>query len=136
MIQVPLKILITDASLLASDVVKEQVDKLEKAGHSVVIDEGLKSFDFICGPNCWLLRPEVANLFILAVTNARKIANANQERINQVKLAKASKKPTKRAVKPRKRSTVTETETSSSGERGGQEQREQLTLDTILGDNP
>src|SRR6185369_17448640 len=102
-VQVPLKILITDGSLLAQDTIKEQIDKLEKAGHSIVIDEGLLTYDFICGPNCWLLRPEVAGLFTMAVTNARKIANADEARQQQVKetrVAKRKKKTTRKTPIP------------------------------------
>lgn len=115
---VPLKILITDSSLLAVESVKEQIDKLEKAGHSIIIDDSLKQFDFITGPNCWLLRPEVAGLFTMAVTNARKIANADQERVEQVRLTKTRKAPAKRARKVSTRSTQAETVTGS-GNAGG-----------------
>src|SRR5690242_15381325 len=114
-VQVPLKILITDGSLLAQDVIKEQIDKLEKVGHTVVIDETLKQFDFICGPNCWLLRPEVANLFTMAVTNARKVANADQERVDQVKLATARKRTAKATSKTSRRKRQVEGVSPAAG---------------------
>ncbi len=105
---VPLKILITDSSLLADGTLAEQIAKLEKAGHSVTIDDSLKQYDFVTGPNCWLLRPEVANLFTLAVTNARKIANADIQRVEQVKVAKAGQGTTKPARKSRTRNSQVE----------------------------
>jgi hypothetical protein len=97
MVQVPLRILITDSSLLDHPDIQPQIEKLKTAGHDIVVDDGLKKYDFITGPNAWLLRPEVANLFTLAVTNARKIANADKERSEQVRTAKASKAKPKRA---------------------------------------
>lgn len=112
---VPLKILITDSSLLADEGVKEQIDKLEKAGHSIVIDDSMKAYDFITGPNCWLLRAEVANLFTMAVANARKIVAsdegrqlAHKEWLVKNKSTKAGKAPAKRASKVSKRSTKVE----------------------------
>lgn len=119
---VPLKILITDSSLLENEQLAEQVAKLEKAGHSIVVDDQFKAYDFITGPNCWLLRPEVAGLFTLAVTNARKVANADQKRVEQVAAAKGSKgtagkprKPTKRSPKV-KESPAVEQHLLSSGQ--------------------
>lgn len=103
MTQVPIKVLITNSKLLEHPDINEQLDKLTKAGHAVTIDDSLAGFDFITGPNCWLLRPEVAGLFTLAVTNARKIANADKERVEQVSLAKASKRAAKGATKISKR---------------------------------
>jgi hypothetical protein len=99
MTQVPLRILITDSKLLEIESIKEQLDKLQKAGHLVTIDESLSTYDFITGPNCWLLRHEVAGLFTLALTNARKIANADQERVDAHHATQASKRA---ASKPRK----------------------------------
>jgi hypothetical protein len=108
---IPLKILLTDSSLLDNEQLVEQVAKLEKAGHSITVDDSFKQYDFVAGPNCWLLRPEVAGLFNLAVTNARKIAQAdegrkreNQEWLVKERTAKASKKPAKRAGKVNSRS--------------------------------
>jgi len=99
MTKVPLKILITSSKLLDHPEIKEQIEKLQKVGHEVTVDDSLSFFDFITGPNCWLLRPEVAGLFTIAITNARKVANADQERVNQVTAAKARKKPA-RSAKP------------------------------------
>src|SRR6185503_17087993 len=112
---VPLKILITDSKLLAEEHVKEQIDKLEKAGHSIVIDDSLLTYDFICGPNCWLLRPEVAGLFTMAVTNARKIANADEARQQQVKetrVAKGKKRTPRKAQVPETLPTLPVSENS------------------------
>jgi len=115
MTQVPLKVLITNSKLLEHPDIAEQLDKMQKAGHAITIDESLSHYDFITGPNCWLLRPEVSGLFTLAVTNARRIANADQERLEQVKLTKASKRTTK-SVKPAgKRSR----KVKGTGETGG-----------------
>jgi hypothetical protein len=104
---VPLKILITDSSLLDNEQLAEQVAKLEKAGHSIVVDDSFKGYDFITGPNCWLLRPEVAGLFKLAIDNARKVANADQKRADAHSVVKASKRTTGKARKPTKRSVTT-----------------------------
>jgi hypothetical protein len=104
-VQVPLKILITDPTILDHPDIDGQVDKLIKAGHDVTVDAALLQYDFICGPNCWLLRPEVAGLFTMAVTNARKVANADQKRADAHSAAKSSKKPAARAGKASSRST-------------------------------
>jgi hypothetical protein len=96
---VPLKILLTDPAIADSPDIGDQIDKLTKAGHDVTIDASMLQYDFIAGPNCWLLRPEVAGLFTMAVTNARKVANADQKRADAHSVAKASKKPAKRAGK-------------------------------------
>jgi len=87
---VRLKILITDSKLFEHPDLAPQFDKLRAAGHEIVVDESLTQYDFITGPNCWLLRPEVAGLFTLAVTNARRIANADQERAKQSTVKKVT----------------------------------------------
>jgi hypothetical protein len=102
---VPLKILITDSSLLDNEQLVEQVAKLEKAGHSVTVDDKFKEYDFITGPNCWLLRPEVAGLFKLAIDNARKVANADTQRAEQAKANRDGSRTTSKVRKPAKRST-------------------------------
>lgn len=107
-VTVPLRILITDTRIAEDPVVQEQLVKLRAQGHEITIDATYHKYDFICGGNCWYLKPEVANLFTLAVTNARKIAHADQERVNQVKLNKAAKRkpsvsrktPAKKPVPP------------------------------------
>jgi hypothetical protein len=109
-----LKILITDSKLFEHPDLAPQLDKLRAAGHEVVIDDSLSSYDFITGPNCWLLRPEVAGLFTLAVTNARRIANADQERAKQSTVKKVvTRKPRAASTvstRTRKNKTVTPTE--------------------------
>ena len=73
------------------------------------MNDEYRKYDFICGGNCWYLKPEIANLFTLAVTNARRIANADQERVESVKLAKAAKrKPAKPRKSPAKKRLPTE----------------------------
>lgn len=94
---VPMKILITDSRIADDPVVKEALEKLTKQGHEVIVDDGYRQFDFICGGNCWYLKPELANLFMLAVTNARKIAQADTERVETVKTKKALTKKAKHA---------------------------------------
>lgn len=106
---VPMRILITDSRIAEDPVVKEALDKLTKQGHEIQVDDSYRQYDFICGGNCWYLKPELANLFMLAITNARRIANADQERINQVKLTKAAKqKPAKPRKSPAKKCIPTE----------------------------
>ena len=92
---VPMKILITDTRIAEDPVVMEQLEKLRKQGHEILVDDTYRQYDFICGGNCWYLKLEVANLFLLAITNARKIANADQERVDKVKLTKAAKRKPK-----------------------------------------
>lgn len=92
---VPMRILITDNRIADDPVVKEALEKLTKQGHEIQVDDSYRQYDFICGGNCWYLKPEVANLFTLAVTNARRIANADQERVDKVKLTKAAKRKPK-----------------------------------------
>lgn len=104
---VPLKILLTDSVVAEHPDIKEHVEKLIKAGHTVVIDESLKQYDFIAGPNCWLLRPEVAGLFTVAVKNARVIANADQERVDKTKADKAAQRKPRKPSKARTRNTQT-----------------------------
>ena len=69
-----------------------------KAGHSVEVNEDLKAYDFIAGPNCWLLRPEVAGLFAVAVKQAKKVANADEARKAQQQSAKETTKRKPRAT--------------------------------------
>ena len=103
---VPMKILITDTRIAEDPVVIEQLEKLRKQGHEILVDDAYQQYDFICGGNCWYLKPEVANLFTLAVTNARRIANADQERVDKVKLTKAAKRKPKSASKKSKGTPV------------------------------
>lgn len=103
---VPMRILITDTRIADDPTVLEQLVKLKAQGHEIVVDDAFRQYDFICGPNCWYLKPEVANLFTMAVANARKIANANTERVEKVKLAKAAKRKPKSVSKSAKKSPV------------------------------
>ena len=106
---VPMRILITDSRIAEDPVVKEALEKLTKQGHEIQVDDSYRQYDFICGGNCWYLKPELANLFMLAITNARKVVNENQERVESVKLAKAAKrKPTKPRKSPAKKPVPTE----------------------------
>lgn len=94
---VPMKILITDSRIAEDPVVKEALEKLAKQGHEVIVDDVYRKYDFICGGNCWYLKAELANLFMLAITNARRIANADTERVGIVKTKKALTKKAKHA---------------------------------------
>ena len=101
-VTVPMRILITDTRIADDPTVQLQLEKLKAQGHEITVDDSFRQYDFICGGNCWYLKPEIANLFTLAVTNARRIANADQERVESVKLAKAAKrKPAKPRSKPK-----------------------------------
>lgn len=105
---VPMRILITDSRIADDPVVKEALEKLTKQGHEIQVDDSYRQYDFICGGNCWYLKPELANLFMLAITNARRIANADQERIDQVKRIKdAKRKPAKPRKSPAKKRVFT-----------------------------
>ena len=102
-ITVPMRILITDSHVAEDPVVKEALEKLTKQGHEIIIDDTYQRFDFICGGNCWYMKPELANLFTFAVANARRIAHADQERVNQVKHTQHAKR---KSTQPRKGSTT------------------------------
>lgn len=101
-IQIPLRILVTDPKLLENEEVSEQITILQKQGHEILVDQNLLKYDFITGPNCWYLTPQVAKLFTLAVKNARRVANADQTRVEQQAAKKAA---TRKPRKPRKAST-------------------------------
>lgn len=92
---VPMKILITDSRIADDPVVKEALEKLTKQGHEIQVDDSYQQYDFICGGNCWYLKPELANLFMLAITNARKIAQADETRQQDAKDKKIAKRNTK-----------------------------------------
>ena len=113
---VPMRFLITDSRIADNPVVKDELEKLTKQGHEIVVNDEYRKYDFICGENCWYLKPELANLFLLAVMNARRVANADQERINQVKHTQhAQRKPTK----PRKGSATKRVSPEPVGETEG-----------------
>jgi hypothetical protein len=92
--QVPLRILITDPAILEDPTLKAQIETLAAQGHTVSVDNLMLQYDFITGPNCWFLRPEVAGLFSMAINNARKVANADKTR--------TALKKEKKVAKPRK----------------------------------
>ena len=97
-ITVPMRILITDSRIADDPVVKDALEKLTKQGHEVRVDDGYQQYDFICGGNCWYLKPELANLFMLAITNARRVCHADTERVEAQRLAKTI---TRKPAKPR-----------------------------------
>lgn len=100
MVKVPLRVLVTDAKLLAHETFKLHIEALQKQGHEVVVDSGeLLKFDFIAGPNCWYVNPNTFGLFKLAWENARKVANADTKRIDK----QATKKAAARAAKPKRK---------------------------------
>ena len=105
---VPMKILITDSRIADDPVVKEALEKLTKQGHEIQVDDSYRQYDFICGGNCWYLKPELANLFMLAITNARKIAQADETRQQDAKEKKIAKRNTKAPRKARAPKTVPE----------------------------
>lgn len=105
---VPMKILITDTRIAEDPTVLEQLTKLTAQGHEIVVNDAFRQYDFICGPNCWYLKPEVANLFTLAITNARKIAQADTIRQQKAREKKIAKRNTKTPRKVRTPKTVPE----------------------------
>src|SRR3990167_11441014 len=70
-VQVPIRICITSSAmeqaLCAGVESGPLIETMKRQGHEFVVDETLSQYDFICGPNCWYLIPEVAALFKLAV---------------------------------------------------------------------
>jgi len=99
---IPLRILFTNKGLYEHPDMADQLAALRKQGHEILFDPSLDAYDFIVGPNCWFLRADVAGLFTLAVKNARRIANADTERVAQVTATKAAKTKPRR---PRKVAT-------------------------------
>jgi hypothetical protein len=78
----------------------ERLELLRKQGHTVEIGQ-LLHYDIVCGTNCWFVNIDTMNLFMLAINNARRIANADQERTEQEatkrRTAKSIRKGTKAA---------------------------------------
>lgn len=98
MVKVPLRVLITDPKVAELPEMAERIDMLRKQGHEISVSNGqLLEYDFICGPNCWFLNPNAMNLFVLAINNARRVANADQERAEQ----ESVKRSTARLAKKR-----------------------------------
>jgi len=114
-VTVPMKILITDTRLAEDPTILEQLTKLKAQGHEIVVDDRYRQYDFICGANCWYLKPEVASLFTMAVTQMRKIAHADTERVEKVKLALATKRKSKSVSKSTKKSVVLTGEVDTTG---------------------
>lgn len=115
-VTVPMKILITDSRIAEDPLVKQAVEALVKQGHEVIVDDHYRTFDFICGGNCWYLKPSLANLFMLAITNARKVAHEDQERVQSHKLAQATKRKSAAARKtPRKKPDVASPDSQTTG---------------------
>jgi hypothetical protein len=107
MVKVPLRVLVTDPKLAEQPEMAERIEMLRKQGHTIEVGNGqLMQYDFICGPNCWLANSATMNLFVLAVNNARRIANADQERTEQEatkrSAARASRKGTKATGRKRR----------------------------------
>jgi hypothetical protein len=88
--QNPLRILLTSTALLHHQDLAQVIAKMVEQGHVVDIKPELGEYNFIGGPNCWYLVPEVAALFGLAVDNARKLATIER---------KAHPKPVKKPAK-------------------------------------
>lgn len=97
MVKVPLRVLITDPKVAELPEMAERIDMLRKQGHEINVSNGqLLEYDFVCGPNCWFLNPNAMNLFVLAINNARKVANADQERTEQEAAKRRAKRPAKK----------------------------------------
>jgi len=94
----PVRILITDSSLLQHPDLKPIIDGLIEQGHIVDTNDELSKYHFVAGPNCWYVVPEVAGLFDLAIKQARKIAGIEKKAMP--KKEKAVKAP--KAKKPKK----------------------------------
>ena len=101
MVKVPLRVLVTDPKLLERAEFNERVEMLRKQGHEIEVSNGqLMQYDFICGPNCWFLNANAMNLFVLAINNARKVANADQERAEQESVKRSTARAAKKSRKP------------------------------------
>lgn len=105
---VPMRLLITDTRIAEDPTVQVQLEKLKAQGHEITVDDSYRQYDFICGGNCWYLKPEIANLFTLAVTNARKIAQADETRQQDAKEKKIAKRNTKTPRKVRASNCIPE----------------------------
>ncbi len=75
----PTRILITDSSLCDHPDLKPIIDELKAQGHVVDTNDELGKYHFVVGPNCWYCVPEVAQLFDLALKQARKIASIEKK---------------------------------------------------------
>lgn len=94
----PMKILLTDSTLLQHPDFKPVIDEMVTQGHQITADDSLGQYQFIAGPNCWYCVPEVAALFNMAVTQGRKVMALEKKALP--KKEKAAKVP--KAKKPKK----------------------------------
>ena len=94
----PMRILLTDSSLMDHPDLKPIIESLVEQGHVVDHNDLLSDYHFIAGPNCWYCVPEVAGLFDLALKQGRKIASIEKKALP--KKEKAVKAP--KAKKPKK----------------------------------
>jgi hypothetical protein len=76
------RICVTDSMLLEHPDLKGVFDKLIHDGHVLDVKDEL-DYDFVAGPNCWYLIPEVAQLFKGAVEAAVRGNNADKARAVQ-----------------------------------------------------
>lgn len=99
-----LRILLTDSMLLVHPDTAPIFTALKEGGHHVDVDDDL-DYDFVAGPNCWYLIPEVAALFRAAVKvggNSEDKARAVQQAVEEA----PQRKPTKRTRSRRKAKSV------------------------------
>lgn len=91
----PMRILLTDSTLLTHPDLKAVIDGLIEQGHQVDHDDKLGQYHFIAGPNCWYCVPEVAGLFDLALRQGRKIASIEKKALPKKEKVVKAKKPKK-----------------------------------------
>lgn len=100
----PVRILLTDSTLLQHPDAKPILDALLAQGHTIDTNDDLAQYHFVGGPNCWYMVPEVMGLFDLAVNQARKIAT--MEKKAMPKKAKVVKEKKPKALKVPKAKTA------------------------------
>ena len=91
----PMRILLTDSTMLSHPDLKAIIDGLVEQGHTVDTNDSLSKYHFIAGPNCWYCVPEVAGLFDLALKQGRKIASIEKKALPKKEKAAKVKKPKK-----------------------------------------
>lgn len=105
----PTRILITDSSLCDHSDLKPIIDELKVQGHVVDTNDELGKYHFVVGPNCWYCVPEVAQLFDLALKQARKIASIEKKAMpKKEKPVKAPKVKKPKKVKHVEKELLTE----------------------------
>lgn len=98
-----MKILITDTALMTHPDFQEMFKAMVEAGHDLKFED--MAYDFIAGPNCWYLIPEVAQLFSAAIRTAERSHVANTKRAIQ----STAKAPTKGKLRKRAKGSSKDT---------------------------